>query len=185
MPCRRHLPSVPSVPSFVPVPRGAPKPAPRPAPAAQLALPAPRTDRLPSRGSSISQDVLGQGINGPGQQGAEQHLSSDSTSGSRAHQKLIREQLDVPRAIKIEARNGDPWPTRPQVAEALGVQWVGAAAGTSGRANTLSVRASSPRTDRTGHRTSGITPSNPNSRLVLVLRCLRKPVLGYWRQTHL
>jgi len=160
------IPSVPSVPSVVPSIGGPPNPA-------LGQLPPPNAPYPPPYGPatqpvvSVSQDVLAKGITVRANKATNSIFIRHYEADLERIKKLIREQLDVPLPqIKIEARMEI---LDRNSLEAIGVQWGGAAAKTSG-SNTLigqGFQASDP--TRTGIGASNITPANPNLSLASLL----------------
>src|SRR6266404_6081740 len=160
------IPSVPSVPSVVPSIGGPPNPA-------LGQLPPPNSPYPPPYGPatqpvvSISQDVLAKGITVRANKATNSIFIRHYEADLERIKKLIREQLDVPLPqIKIEARMEI---LDRNSLEAIGVQWGGAAAGTSGSNTLIGQGFQSTDTTRTGIGTSGITPSNPNLSLASLL----------------
>ena len=160
------IPSVPSVPSVVPSIGGPPNPA-------LGQLPPPNSPYPPPYGPatqpvvSISQDVLAKGITVRANKATNSIFIRHYEADLERIKKLIREQLDVPLPqIKIEARMEI---LDRSSLEAIGVQWGGAAAGTSGSNTLIGQGFQSTDTTRTGIGTSGITPSNPNLSLASLL----------------
>jgi type IV pilus assembly protein PilQ len=161
------IPSVPSVPSVVPSIGGPPNPA-------LGQLPPPNSPYPPPYGPatqpvvSISQDVLAKGITVRANKATNSIFIRHYEADLERIKKLIREQLDVPLPqIKIEARMEI---LDRNSLEAIGVQWGGAAAGTSG-SNTLIGQGfgSSADVGRSGIPPSSITPGNPNLSLSSLL----------------
>ncbi len=161
------IPSVPSVPSVVPSIGGPPNPA-------LGQLPPPNSPYPPPYGPatqpvvSISQDVLAKGITVRANKATNSIFIRHYEADLERIKKLIREQLDVPLPqIKIEARMEI---LDRSSLEAIGVQWGGAAAGTSG-SNTLIGQGfgSSADVGRAGIPPSSITPGNPNLSLSSLL----------------
>jgi type IV pilus assembly protein PilQ len=161
------IPSVPSVPSVVPSIGGPPNPA-------LGQLPPPNSPYPPPYGPatqpvvSISQDVLAKGITVRANKATNSIFIRHYEADLERIKKLIREQLDVPLPqIKIEARMEI---LDRNSLEAIGVQWGGAAAGTSG-SNTLIGQGfgSSADVGRSGIPPSNITPGNPNLSLSSLL----------------
>jgi type IV pilus assembly protein PilQ len=160
------IPSVPSVPSVVPSIGGPPNPA-------LGQLPPPNSPYPPPYGPatqpvvSVSQDVLAKGITVRANKATNSIFIRHYEADLERIKKLIREQLDVPLPqIKIEARMEI---LDRSSLEAIGVQWGGAAAGTSGSNTLIGQGFQSTDTTRTGIGTSGITPSNPNLSLASLL----------------
>ena len=160
------IPSVPSVPSVVPSIGGPPNPA-------LGQLPPPNAPYPPPYGPatqpvvSVSQDVLAKGITVRANKATNSIFIRHYEADLERIKKLIREQLDVPLPqIKIEARMEI---LDRNSLEAIGVQWGGAAAGTSGSNTLIGQGFQSTDTTRTGIGTSGITPTNPNLSLSSLL----------------
>ena len=160
------IPSVPSVPSVVPSIGGPPNPA-------LGQLPPPNSPYPPPYGPatqpvvSVSQDVLAKGITVRANKATNSIFIRHYEADLERIKKLIREQLDVPLPqIKIEARMEI---LDRSSLEAIGVQWGGAAAGTSGSNTLIGQGFQSTDTTRTGIGTSGITPTNPNLSLASLL----------------
>src|SRR6266446_2595128 len=160
------IPSVPSVPSVVPSIGGPPNPA-------LGQLPPPNAPYPPPYGPatqpvvSVSQDVLAKGITVRANKATNSIFIRHYEADLERIKKLIREQLDVPLPqIKIEARMEI---LDRSSLEAIGVQWGGAAAGTSGSNTLIGQGFQSTDMTRTGIGTSGITPSNPNLSLASLL----------------
>src|SRR3984893_10965575 len=153
------IPSVPSVPSVVPSIGGPPNPA-------LGQLPPPNAPYLPPYGPatqpvvSVSQDVLAKGITVRANKATNSIFIRHYEADLERIKKLIREQLDVPLPqIKIEARMEI---LDRNSLEAIGVQWGGAAAKTSGSNTLIGQGFQSTDVSRTGIAPSTLTPVNPN-----------------------
>jgi type IV pilus assembly protein PilQ len=154
------IPSVPAAPTVVPAGGGPPNPA-------LGNLPPPQTPYPPAYGPaaqpviSVSQDVLAKGITVRANKATNSIFIRHYEADLERIKKLIREQLDVPLPqIKIEARMEI---LDRSSLEAIGVQWGGALAGTSG-SNTLVGQGftGADSLGRTGIAPVGVGPSNPN-----------------------
>jgi type IV pilus assembly protein PilQ len=113
---------------------------------------------------SVSQDVLAKGITVRANKATNSIFIRHYEADLERIKKLIREQLDVPLPqIKIEARMEILDRTS---LEAIGVQWGGGVAGSSG-SNTLLGQGFSSNADliRSGTAVSNFNPSNPNLNL--------------------
>jgi type IV pilus assembly protein PilQ len=166
------IPSVPAQPTVVPSLGGPPNPA-------LGQLPPPNSPYPPPYGPSgqpvisVSQDVLAKGITVRANKATNSIFIRHYEADLERIKKLIREQLDVPLPqIKIEARMEI---LDRNSLEAIGVQWGGALAGTSG-SNTLvgqgfTSQAAGLTTDlaRTGIGAVGVGSSNPNLTLSSLL----------------
>jgi type IV pilus assembly protein PilQ len=161
VPATPLVPGVPANPSVVPSGTGAPL-NPELGRLPQINSPFPPPVQPPVQ--SVSQDVLAKGITVRANKATNSIFIRHYEADLERLKKLIREQLDVPLPqIKIEARMEILDRTS---LEAIGVQWGGALAGTSG-SNTLLGQGFTSATDltRTGTGVSNLTPSNPNLNL--------------------
>jgi type IV pilus assembly protein PilQ len=108
--------------------------------------------------TSVSQDVLAKGITVRANKATNSIFIRHYEADLERIKKLIREQLDVPLPqVKIEARMEILDRTS---LEAIGIQWGGAGAKTSGSNTLIAQGFDGPRVVGTG--VSGITPGNPN-----------------------
>ena len=153
------IPSVPSSPTVVPAGGGPPNPA-------LGQLPPPQTPYPPPYGPptqapiSVSQEVLAKGITVRANKATNSIFIRHYEADLERIKKLIREQLDVPLPqIKIEARMEI---LDRNSLEAIGIQWGGALAGTSGGNTLIGQGFQASDATRTGIGVSNINPSNPN-----------------------
>jgi len=160
------IPSIPSVPTVVPSGGGPPNPA-------LGQLPPPQTPYPPAYGPptqpimSVSQDVLAKGITVRANKATNSIFIRHYEADLERIKKLIREQLDVPLPqIKIEARMEI---LDRSSLEAIGIQWGGAIAGTSGGNTLIGQGFTGFDAGRTGIGATGVNPSNPNLTLASVL----------------
>jgi len=167
------IPSVPAEPSVVPSLGGPPNPALGRLPQPNAPYPPPYGPGGQQPVISVSQDVLAKGITVRANKATNSSFIRHYGADLERIKKLIRENLDVPLPqIKIEARMEI---LDRSSLEAIGVQWGGALAGTSG-SNTLigqgfTSQQAGITTDfaRTGIGAVGVGPSNPNLTLSSLL----------------
>ena len=160
------IPSVPAQPTVVPSLGGPPNPA-------LGQLPPPNSPYPPPYGPSgqpvisVSQDVLAKGITVRANKATNSIFIRHYEADLERIKKLIREQLDVPLPqIKIEARMEI---LDRNSLEAIGVQWGGALAGTSGSNTLVGQGFTGNDATRTGIGATGVGPSNPNLTLSSLL----------------
>jgi type IV pilus secretin PilQ/predicted competence protein len=160
------IPSVPAVPTVVPSLGGPPNPA-------LGQLPPPNAPYPPPYGPasqpviSVSQDVLAKGITVRANKATNSIFIRHYEADLERIKKLIREQLDVPLPqIKIEARMEI---LDRSSLEAIGVQWGGALAGTSGSNTLIGQGFTGSDATRTGIGAVGVGSSNPNLTLSSLL----------------
>jgi type IV pilus assembly protein PilQ len=116
---------------------------------------------------SVSQDVLAKGITVRANKATNSIFIRHYEADLERIKKLIREQLDVPLPqIKIEARMEI---LDRSSLEAIGIQWGGAIAGTSGGNTLIGQGFTGFDAGRTGIGATGVNPSNPNLTLASVL----------------
>ena len=160
------IPSVPAQPTVVPSLGGPPNPA-------LGQLPPPNSPYPPPYGPSgqpvisVSQDVLAKGITVRANKATNSIFIRHYEADLERIKKLIREQLDVPLPqIKIEARMEI---LDRNSLEAIGVQWGGALAGTSGSNTLIGQGFTGNDAIRSGIGAVGVGPSNPNLTLSSLL----------------
>lgn len=160
------IPSVPAQPTVVPSLGGPPNPA-------LGQLPPPNSPYPPPYGPSgqpvisVSQDVLAKGITVRANKATNSIFIRHYEADLERIKKLIREQLDIPLPqIKIEARMEI---LDRSSLEAIGVQWGGALAGTSGSNTLVGQGFTGNDATRTGIGATGVGPSNPNLTLSSLL----------------
>ena len=158
VPATPLVPGVPASPSVVPSGSGPLNPELGRLP--QINSPFPPPVQPPAQ--SVSQDVLAKGITVRANKATNSIFIRHYEADLERLKKLIREQLDVPLPqIKIEARMEI---LDRSSLEAIGVQWGGAATGSTGAGNTLIGQGFSSATDlvRGGTAVSNQNPNNPN-----------------------
>jgi type IV pilus assembly protein PilQ len=161
------IPSVPAEPSVVPSLGGPPNPALGRLPQPNAPYPPPYGPGGQQPVISVSQDVLAKGITVRANKATNSIFIRHYEADLERIKKLIREQLDVPLPqIKIEARMEI---LDRNSLEAIGVQWGGALAGTSGSNTLIGQGFTGNDAVRSGIGAVGVGPSNPNLTLSSLL----------------